>query len=281
MYRSFMFKMTYDGTLVSPSAVLMAVFHLFVYPTILPLTSLENVKCGLGKIYKALNAGENLRTPLCRSNKKRVFTDFGKPIRYACVGPQASRNSQTIHDHPSFMDELPTCHWESLLWLMRRAEESFKTIADHKVISHLHHAKNAVPFKTFTTTNPKSTSAKFFGGIAFGTNVFLQCHTDEDFTMSITQVFLKDKSHYLLDDDVITYFCFPTLGVSVPLHPGGYLLFNPLIPHCVSSHCKHEDEIICVSMYLKTAIVSMNDNSLPLTPSQNQLAERFFKTRTH
>ena len=173
MYQSFMFKMNYDGTLVSPSAVLMAVFHLFVYPTILPLTSLENVKCGLGKIYKALNAGENLRTPLCRSNKKRVFADFGKPIRYACVGPQASRNSQTIHDHPSFMDELPTCHWESLLWLLRRAQESFKTIADHKVISHLHHTKNAVPFKTFTTTNPKSTSAKFFRGIAFGANVFL------------------------------------------------------------------------------------------------------------
>ncbi len=76
-------------------------------------------------------------------------------------------------------------------------------------------------------------------------------------------------------------FPHPTLGVSVPLCPGDYLLFNPLIPHCVSSRCKHEDEIICVSMYLKTAIVSMNDNSLPLTPSQNQLAERFFKIRTH
>ena len=130
---------------------------------------------------------------------------------------------------------------------------------------------------TFTTTNPKSTSAKFFGGIAFGTNVFLRCHTDEDFTMSITQVFLKDTSHYLLDDDVITYFYFPTLGVSVPLCPGDYLLFNPLIPHCVSSCCKHEDEIMCVSMYLKTAIVGMNDNSLPLTPSQNKLADRLFK----
>jgi hypothetical protein len=224
MYQSFMFKMNYDGTLVSPSAVLMAVFHLFVYPTILPLTSLENVKCGLGKIYKALNAGENLRTPLCRSNKKRVFTDFGKPIRYACVGPQASRNSQTIHDHPSFMDELPTCHWESLLWLLRRAQESFKTIADHKVISHLHHTKNAVPFKTFTTTNPKSTSAKFFGGIAFGTNVFLQCHTDEDFTMSITQVFSKTNP--------IIYLMVMLLPISTFQHWVCQFLFVQVIIYC-------------------------------------------------
>jgi hypothetical protein len=96
---------------------------------------------------------------------------------------------------------------------MRRAEESYKDIADHQVMSHIHHAKKDVPFKTFTTTDLQQASAKFFGGIAFG----LRCHTDQDFTMSISQVFCKDKSHYGVDDDVIVYFCFPTLGVSVPL----------------------------------------------------------------
>jgi len=158
---------------------------------------------------------------------------------------------------------------------MRRAEEAFKTIADHQVISHIHFAKNAVPFKTFAMNREKSNSAKIFGGIAFGTNVFLQCHTDQDFTMSMSQVFVKGKPHYHLDDDVIVYFCFPTLGVAVPLRPGDYLLFNPLIPHCISSRCKQEDEIMCVSMYLKTAIVGLNDNLLPLTPLQERLADRF------
>ena len=230
-------------------------------------------RCGLDNIYKALQACENLRTPLCRSNKKRVFTDFGKTPKYACVGPQVSRNSPTVHDHPSFMDKLPSHHWKSLLWLMRRAEESFKSIADHQVISHLHHAKNAVPFKTFTPSNINSTSSKFFGGIAFGTNVFLRCHTDQDFTMSISQVFVKEKSRYLLNDDIIVFFCFPTLGVAVPLGPGDYLLFNPLIPHCISSRCKQEDEIMCVSMYLKTAIVGLNDYLLPLTPEDVRVSE--------
>jgi len=160
---------------------------------------------------------------------------------------------------------------------MKRAEESFKTIADHQVISHIHHAKKAVHFKTFTTTYPKSSSAKFLGGIAFSTNVFLPCHTDEDFTMSIAQVFLEGKTSYDLNNDVIVYFCFPTLGIAIPLRPGDYLMFNPLIPHCILSRCKHEDDIICLTMYLKTAIVGLNDNSLPLTPSQKQLAEQYLK----
>jgi hypothetical protein len=182
-------------------------------------------ECGLSKVYNALQACENLRSPLCRSNKKLVFTDYDKPPCYACVGPQLSRNSPKVHNYPSFMDKLPMHHWESLLWLMRRAEESFKTIADHQVISHIHLAKNAVPFKTFAMNRAESNSAKLFGGIAFGTNVFLRCHTDQDFTKSMSQVFVKGKSHYHLDDDVIVYFCFPTLSVAVPLRPGDYLLF--------------------------------------------------------
>jgi hypothetical protein len=241
-------------------------------------TSLSIIgRYGLPQIHAALIACENLRTPLRRSDKKRVFTDFGKTPSYACVGPQVSRNSQKVFDSPSFMKKLPLKHWKALLWLMRRAEESYKDIADHQVISHIHHAKKAVPFKTFTTTDPQHGSAKFFGGIAFGSNVFLRCHTDQDFTMSISQVFLKGKLHYAVDDDVIVYFCFPTLGVSVPLRPGDYLLFNPLIPHCISSRCKYDDDIMCVSMYLKTAIVGMNDNSLELTPSQLKLADTFVK----
>ena len=51
---------------------------------------------------------------------------------------------------------------------------------------------------------------------------------DADFTMSITQVFLKGQLEYHLNDDVVAYFCFPTLGVAVPLRPGDYLIFNAL-----------------------------------------------------
>ncbi len=114
----------------------------------------------------------------------------------------------------------------------------------------------------------------FFGGIAFGTNVFLCCHTDANFTMSISQVFLKGRPVYHIHDDIIACFCFPTLGVAVPLCPGDYFMFNALIPQCISSRCNLDDEIMCTSIYLKTVIVGMNNNYLQLTHKQLQVANK-------
>ena len=158
--------------------------------------------------------------------------------------------------------------------MMKRAKMSFRAIADHAVLSHLDLAKKVVPFKTFTlpmADHPSNFNAQFFGGIAFGSNVFLRCHTDEDFTFSIIQVFLKGTSQYRLDDQVVAYFCFPTIGVAIPLRPGDCVLFNIRIPYCISSRCKFEDEILCTSTYLKMAIVGMNNNNLPLTQVQARI----------
>ena len=234
--------------------------------------------CGLSKITNSLMVCENLRrTALSRGDAKRVFSDYGKHVTYACVGPQVSRNSKTVLSHPPYMETLPDAHWRSLVWMMKCAERSFRMIADHSVLSHLHHAKQLVPFKTFTSSRadfPENFNAQFFGGIAFGTNVFLRCHTDADFTLSIIQVFLKGKSEYLYDDKVVVYFCFPTIGVAIPLRPGDYLLFNAQIPHCISSRRTFEDEIMCTSTYLKTAIVGMNNNDLPLTQEQTLMVDK-------
>jgi len=95
------------------------------------------------------------------------------------------------------MDTLPDAHWRSLVWMMKSAERSFRSIANHAVLSHVHHAKRVVPFKTFASPNDDTNgnfNAEFFGGIAFGSNVFLRCHTDADFTFSIIQVLLKGVS---------------------------------------------------------------------------------------
>ena len=70
--------------------------------------------------------------------------------------------------------------------IMRCAERSFEVMADHQVISHLKNANAVVPFKTmsFPSSSGNNHSVNFFGGIAFGSNVFMRCHTDADFTMS-------------------------------------------------------------------------------------------------
>ena len=64
-----------------------------------------------------------------------------------------------------------------------------------------------------------------FNGIYFGINVFLQCHTDSDFTLSIVQVNINNID-YGVDEKIICYFCFPHIGMTVALRPGDYLLFH-------------------------------------------------------
>jgi hypothetical protein len=129
---------------------------------------------------------------------------------YTCVGNQVSRNSPQVLNHTPFQEKIKRHHCKALMWMMRRAEFCFKMIADHQVDSHIRHARMVVPFKTMS-------DSKYYGGIAYGRNVFLCCHTNADFTMSISQVFLKGRNRYEIDDEVVVNFCFPTLGVSVPL----------------------------------------------------------------
>ncbi len=69
-------------------------------------------ECDLTKIINSLSACEKLqRIALRRGDSKRVFTDYGKPVTYACVGPQVSRHSLTVLSHPPYMDALPDAHW--------------------------------------------------------------------------------------------------------------------------------------------------------------------------
>ena len=212
-------------------------------------------KAGHHLIYSALEACERLRkASLVRSDKKRIFGDYGKPVKYTCAGVQVDRRSQQVLDNAPYMEKLPKHHLKCLMKIMRRAEQSFQLIGDHQGISHIENAKTVVPFKTMSfPSSGINHSVRMFGGIAFGSNVFLHCHTDNNFTMSIAQVFLKGHNTYGADDVVVVYFCFPTLGAAVPLCPGDFLLFNALIPHCISSRCKQSDEVMCLSMYFKTA----------------------------
>ncbi len=93
--------------------------------------------------------------------------------------------------------------------------------------------------------------------------------------MSMAQIHLKGKDVYNIDDDVVVYFCFPRLGVAVPLQPGDFLLFNALIPHCVSSRCRQDNDIFSIAMYLNRSVVGMNNNQLPVSSNQSFLPERY------
>ena len=99
--------------------------------------------------------------------------------------------------------------------------------------------------------------------------------------MSMAQIHLKGKDQYNVDDNIVVYFCFPTLSVAVPLRPGDFLLFNALIPHYVSSRCRQGDKVMSLAMYLKSAVVGINNNNLPVNSEQMTLAEKYHAIMKH
>ena len=112
-----------------------------------------------------------------------------------------------------------------------------------------------------------------FGAMAFGKNNHLQCHNDDDFCHLRMTVHVNGKK-YEDDDSVVVYFCFPRLGLAVPLRPVNALIFNPREEHVLSSRCDNETEVYTILFYLKTAIVELNDNDVQLTPSLEMLLNK-------
>ncbi len=78
--------------------------------------------------------------------------------------------------------------------------------------------------------------------------------------MSIVQVHL-DEIMYQNNDQIVSFFAFPQIGIAVQLHPGDTQMFNPQEPHCISLCWNKNDNIYCISSYLKTQVVGLNDNS--------------------
>jgi hypothetical protein len=228
-------------------------------------------KSGMMQIYDCLIAFEmSMKKSLERGNSRRIFSDGasgGSPM-YSSVGVQVSRTGGVIERNSC---TVPHKYWKELIKMTRRAENAMESFADNSVICQLSAAKEAVPFMTMSALCNRF-HVKYFGAIAFGRNVFLRCHTDEDFTMSVTQVYIKGCDCYQAGDKIVAYFCFPTIGVAIPMRAGDYVIFDATIPHCISSRCHIDDELMCVSFYLKSRVVGMNNNSFPTTADQIRLS---------
>ena len=90
----------------------------------------------------------------------------------------------------------------------------------------------------------------------------MEMYTDEDYIMGCAGVLGGDgyRKYDSKGSDILQYFWFPGTGSAVGPRNGDLLLFNPTVPHCVSSRCTLTEDVICTSFYLKTAIVGGNDN---------------------
>jgi hypothetical protein len=79
---------------------------------------------GIEKILSALEECSKMkRASLVRSDRKRIFGDYGEQVMATCAGVQVSKNSREVLDCAPFMEKLPWHHWRVLMSLAINLEE--------------------------------------------------------------------------------------------------------------------------------------------------------------
>jgi hypothetical protein len=174
--------------------------------------------------------------------------------KYVAVGTKACRNATGLMDGMHLLQSLPRAHKEMTRILRQIERRSAKWIStlDLKAVKK---AKQLGKYQGFSYSGNKGES-QIWPSLAFGRNTFLPLHTDMDFFLSAVAVHTNRQTGNV----VLQYFCFPTLGISVALRNGDVLLFNPTIPHCISSPTSNRYEVFAMSAYLKSLVVSGNSN---------------------
>ena len=210
------------------------------------------------------------RESLHRGEKKKIFSNY----KYCNMGVQVCRAQRGVRDASYHKDGMPVQHWDFLLEMMRRTEKALSSFVQTESLRQLNAAKALLKFKTMSSISQNIPPCKIFGGLAFGINIHLSSHIDEDYTWSVVSVHLYDHE-YKPHDRVVAYFCFPRIGVAVALRPGDILVFNPTEPHAISSRCNVNDNMYCLSMYLKTGVVGLNDNNVCLTDVQVYMKDQY------
>ena len=176
------------------------------------------------------------------------------------VGVAASRNSHGYVYSPMMRDN--PLMWSALKKFARQTEHPLKRFIPENILKGLYKAKD---FIGWTTLEDNS----MFSALAASCNYYSKVHTDEDFFLSVLQVFAAAdtyKSHCEVDAPVVNHFCFPTYGFAVAIRPGDCLLFNPTVAHCQAKKetiFEHTD-VYSTSFYLKSKVVGLNDNRIPL-----------------
>jgi hypothetical protein len=131
--------------------------------------------------------------------------------------------------------------------------------------------------KEKTEEEPRPT---IFAALANAINYWSPAHTDQDFfyslfTINVAGVTTVANPTYPVDASIVHYFVFPEYGIAVAMRPGDMLLFNPQHFHCLSQKEGDYDsnDVYVTSFYLKTAVISKNDNRIALTETEEEMLD--------
>ena len=228
------------------------------------------------KLCHALQATLDAQHSMMKRGKtKHILGDPGVEVEYGCAGVQSKLNAVGVRSFTTSADEIGQAHWNVIHDYIVNVEKVMRSIVDTRYLRFIQSAINLLDYKTFPRFGEESNHFIYsIGSLAVGVNVCLESHTDCDFALSVVCIH-KFGPAYQPDDEVVAYFCFPKLGIAVPLRPGDVLFFNPNEPHCISTRCCKNDKLYCVSFYLKRDVVGLNNNKLKLLPKEKQAANLY------
>jgi hypothetical protein len=191
------------------------------------------------------------------SSKTRVALASGSVSgKYISKGIYAARNRRGLAVHSNSevrSDKARRC----VSSFFRSIEEKAKGYIDARQLLFLDAVRRRLDYNVLRPF--ECCESAIWPSVAFGKDVFLRVHRDEDYFWSLTTVVTKEG--YETNADITNYFCFPTHGFCIALRPGDMLIFNALEDHCASSICRERTKSFGVSLYLKTAVVAGNCNT--------------------
>ena len=219
------------------------------------LPSSETRDVFTGKSFSALEQAEkSARSTTSSRGKKRLPQGTSK---YMVVGTHASRNGRGIASGLGSLKRSPTAHKE-FSRILRKIEHRSARWIDTLDLKSVTEAKKRAQYPGFIYSGGRGQS-RIWPSVATGRNTFLPLHIDKDYFLGAVTVCGKRVP----DTVILQYFCFPTMGIHVGLRHGDVLLFNPTVPHCISSTTSTPNvlnDCFSFSAYLKTLVVSGNSN---------------------
>ena len=233
-------------------------------------SSLDSLSTFASDDVAMMEAYQKLSTNLKRGSAKPVETRF----KCCIAGFNADRGGPGIVLSKNCRDD-EAAHIQQLKHLCCKCQRIMCNFLPTQDLRALSIVKSVVPFPTLAGSDTES----IFPTASMSVDYCSAAHVDKDFFYSMLAVrsAQNDRTTSAIYDantelkpPVAQHFVFPTVGIAVSLRPGDHLIFNPHIPHCCSEKLTEYDthRVFLCAFYLKTAIIGMNDNSLPLTSLQ-------------
>jgi len=207
-----------------------------------------------------------------KRGNKRITATEGKNSNYVTVGLKPNRGSHGILD--SWPHKLSATDKKQILKFMNQCQEVANGYIKSQDLRGIQMAKLILKWRSIKGCGPASIWPSFSQAL----NTYLSAHTDDDFfysllTTACSHALRDDIDQYKLHAEVSNFFVFPEQGIAVALRPGDMLIFNPKYHHCLSSRtCAYQNkDVYSMSLYLKSAVVGKNDNSIPLNDKETDL----------